>query len=98
MLLPRVYKSIQDKCPTQNLKFWVVGDGVLEDKLRVALDDSGVDYTMHGKVQPNNMPDYMNCIDVILLISKKEGLGLVCLEAMKCGAVAYGSMVGGIQK
>lgn len=51
---------------------------------------------MHGKVQPNRMPDYMNCVDALLLISKKEGLGLVCLEAMKCGARAFGSMAGGI--
>ena len=42
------------------------------------------------------MPDYMNCIDILLLISKKEGLGLVCLEAMKCGAQVFGSLVGGI--
>ena len=38
----------------------------------------------------------MNCIDVLLLPSRNEGLPLVTLEALKCGASVLGSEVGGI--
>lgn len=94
--LPSLFKCIQEKCPEKRFKFWIIGNGELEKELKEQLDLSGVPYTMHGKVQPNKMPDYMNCIDALLLISKKEGLGLVCLEAMKCGANTFGSLAGGI--
>ncbi len=94
--LPPLFKCIQEKCPERSFKFWIIGNGVLEKELMGQLELSGVDFTMHGKVKPNKMPDYMNCIDALLLISKKEGLGLVCLEAMKCGANVFGSLAGGI--
>ena len=38
----------------------------------------------------------MNCIDVLVLPSHNEGLPLVVAEAIKCGANAVGSHVGGI--
>ncbi len=96
MLLPSIFHKVQDLCPERQLTFWIIGNGELERDLDVELKKTGVKYVMHGKVQPNRMPDYMNCIDALLLISKKEGLGLVCLEAMKCGANAFGSLIGGI--
>ncbi len=96
MLLPSIFRKVQDLCPERHFVFWIIGNGELEHDLAEELKKTGVKYVMHGKVQPNRMPDYMNCIDALLLISQKEGLGLVCLEAMRCGANAFGSLIGGI--
>lgn len=96
LLLPSLFQKIAEKCPNKHFKFWIIGNGELEVELREALIRTGLDFKMHGKVSPSKMPDFMNCINVLLLISKNEGLGLVCLEAMRCGAIAFGSLVGGI--
>lgn len=96
MLLPSIFKSIKKKCPNKQLKFWIIGAGYLENDLRKEIERIDVPVEMKGGIPLSKMPDYMNCIDVLLLISKKEGLGLVCLEAMRCGAQVFGSLIGGI--
>ncbi len=79
------------------LKFWMVGDGKLRDSIVPAMvADSSIDVSFWGNVPSEHMPSVMNCIDVLVLPSLNEGLGLVCAEALKCGASVVGSDVGGI--
>ena len=86
-----VHKSEGDKCV-----FWIIGDGDLRGPLQTELDKSKVNYRMFGNVRPENMPELMNCCDVVVLPSINEGFGLSVLEARVCGAVGVGSHVGGI--
>ena len=51
---------------------------------------------MWGNVPSSDMPAVMNCVDVLVLPSRNEGLPLVCAEAMRCGAHALGADVGGV--
>ena len=51
---------------------------------------------MWGAQPVNKMPDFFNCIDVLVLPSRNEGLPLVTVEALACGANVVGSDVGGI--
>ena len=44
------------------------------------------------------MPIFLNCTDLLLLPSKKEGLPLVLVEALNCGCKVVGSNVGGIKE
>lgn len=79
------------------LKFWIIGDG----KLRQSVEDdfasgSELPVKFWGNVPAEDMPDIMNCIDVLVLPSLNEGLPLVCAEALSCGANVVGSEVGGI--
>ena len=79
------------------LKFWMVGDGKLRSGLEPdILRAAGADVKFLGNVSSEQMPQIMNCIDVLLLPSRNEGLPLVTLEALKCGASVLGSEVGGI--
>ena len=96
LVLPSIFRTITEKNPKEKIKFWIIGTGGLESELHTELSKQGIQYEMFGKIPQDKMPDYMNCIDILLLISKKEGLGLVSLEAIKCGAQAFGSLVGGI--
>jgi glycosyltransferase involved in cell wall biosynthesis len=79
------------------LKFWLVGDGKLRSAVQQAMDaDDTIDVFFWGNVPAEQMPDIMNCIDVLTLPSINEGLALVCAEAIRCGAAVVGSSVGGI--
>ena len=79
------------------LKFWVMGDGKARRQVESALmSDPSIDVVMWGNIPSERMPDMMNCIDVLLLPSRNEGLPLVCAEAVMCGATALGADVGGV--
>lgn len=79
------------------LRFWMVGDGKLRSSVEPALmSDETIDVKLWGNVPADEMPDVMNCIDVMVLPSLNEGLPLVCAEAVNCGANVVGADVGGI--
>lgn len=106
--LPELFSRIHDhfemclrECPEQegDLKFWVVGDGKLRSALEPRIRSmAGSDVRFWGNVPSGQMPQIMNMIDVLLLPSRNEGLPLVTLEALKCGASVLGSDVGGISE
>lgn len=95
MCLPGIFKKVADKFQGE-VKFWIIGNGNQEQELITKLKETTVNYKHWGKIQPEEMPEYMNCIDVLVFPSKKEGIGLVALEARSCGANVVGSKVGGI--
>ena len=75
----------------------MVGDGKLRSSVEPALmSDETIDVKLWGNVPADEMPDVMNCIDVMVLPSLNEGLPLVCAEAVNCGANVVGADVGGI--
>ncbi len=79
------------------LKFWIIGDGKIRKTVGSSVaDDVSIDVRMWGNMPADEMPALMNCIDVLVLPSRNEGLGMVCAEALRCGASAVGSAVGGI--
>ena len=81
------------------LEFWVVGDGKVRAKVEPALhSDDSIEVRMFGNIAPDRMPSIMNCIDVLVLPSRNEGLPLVCAEAIRCGAAAIGADVGGVSE
>ena len=96
LTLPAIFRKIVDGLNTDNLVFWIIGDGDLEEQLRSELEQQNINYVMFGKVPPADIPMYMNVSDLMLLISLNEGLGLVNMEAIRCGCNVVGSNIGGI--
>lgn len=94
-LLPDIFVHIRDYYPG-NVTFWIIGNGSLEKIIRSKIDVYGIDCTMWGFQETALMPDLLNCVDVLVLPSKNEGMPLVTLEAMSCGANVVGTRVGGI--
>lgn len=105
-VLPELFSRIHDhfemymrECLEQEgeLKFWVIGDGKLRSALEPQIRSmAGSDVKFWGNMPAEEMPKLMNMINVLLLPSRNEGLPLVTLEALKCGASVLGSEVGGI--
>lgn len=94
-LLPDIFQAISNRYH-QKIQFWIIGDGnqrsIIEDKL----SRMNIECKLWGNQQKAVMPDFMNCIDVLVLPSQNEGLPLVVLEALSCGAQVVASDVGGI--
>ena len=84
-LLPDIYKEIEVKYGKE-LTFWAIGDGVQLDETRQLMANKGVRCHFTGKVPPEEIPDLLNCMDLLVLPSSLEGLPLVVIEALSCGA------------
>ena len=93
-MLPAIFSNVKREC--SDTIFWIVGDGYCREKLESDFSNKGISCKFWGNLQPEEMPDIMNCIDVLVLPSKNESFGMVLVEAMACGANAVGSNVGGI--
>ena len=79
-----------------SVKFLIAGDGKLRSSVEADMSAAGLDVSFLGNLGPEEMPAFMNTTDVLVLPSLNEGLPLVCAEALRCGANAAGSDVGGI--
>lgn len=84
-LLPEIYQEIERKSG-EKLEFWAIGDGVQLDETRQLMKSKGVNCRFTGKVPPEKIPDMLNCVDLLVLPSSLEGLPLVVIEALSCGA------------
>lgn len=92
-VLPTLFERIE-KLYKGSLLFWVIGDGNKRKSLQGKMQKQNIKFW--GNVPAGDMPDLINCIDVLVLPSKNEGLPLVTIEAIACGANVVGSKVGGI--
>jgi len=95
LVLPEIFREIQNK--TNDVGFLIIGDGFLLDALQKQIEILNISNVIYmGKVQPEEVPDLMNALDVLLIPSLNEGLPRVTLEAQACGVHVVGSDVGGI--
>lgn len=95
MLLPQIFRQLQEG--VKNISFVIVGDGRQLSRLKLEVSKLKVKNTFFlGRITPQEIPDVMNTLDVLILPSENEGLPLVCIEAQKCGVHVVGSKVGGI--
>lgn len=97
-LLPSIFHSIQKKY-SESIAFWIIGDGHLRHSIeKTIFNDKTINVKFLGNQPPESIPNFMNCLDVLILPSKNEGLPLVTVEAIACGANVVGSDVGGISE
>lgn len=94
-LLPDIFKKTKELFRGE-IKFWVVGSGEEHNKILQRAELLSIPVRMWGHQPVAIMPELLQCVDVLVLPSKEEGLGMVLLEAIACGANAVGSNVGGI--
>lgn len=96
MVLPYIFKNLQEEF-NGNISFVLVGNGVLRKELENSFSDNKIkNLYILGKKAPEEIPDIMNCLDILILPSLNEGMPRVALEAYACGVQVVGSNRGGI--
>jgi glycosyltransferase involved in cell wall biosynthesis len=84
-MLPYIYQKIEERYDNE-LEFWAIGDGIQLEETKQLMAAKGVKCHFTGKVPPEEIPDLLNCVDLLVLPSSLEGLPLVVIEALSCGA------------
>lgn len=87
-LLPRL---------AENIKYVIVGQGILHDYLINLADKLGVKNRLVLTGYRNDVRDLLSMADCFVFPSKREGLGLAALEGMSAGLPVIGHNVGGIK-
>lgn len=94
IMLPEIFATIASKFG-KPVKFWTIGDGWQHAEVQQMMQEQSIDCMMWGALPPEMMPEMMNCMNVLILPSSLEGLPLVTIEALACGAnVAASNVVG----
>ncbi|GEK91050.1 glycosyltransferase [Alkalibacterium kapii] len=93
-LLPDIFKCIEKY--NGETDFFVIGDGPLRNQLEQAFKERDLDVEMPGLVDYDDVPELLKTMDVLVVPSRNEGLGMIALEANAMGIPAVGSAVGGI--
>lgn len=95
MVLPDIFKKIQKN--VDQVSFVLVGNGSLGNELQNQIQSTAIrDVYFLGRKAPSDMPDIMNCLDLLILPSLNEGMPRAILEALACGVPVVGSNRGGI--
>jgi len=94
-LLPEIFKAVDEKSDMK-MEFWVIGNGKLLPYVEQKLEEYKLNFRKWGYVADEMMPDLLNSTDVVVLPSRNEGLPLITVEGLACGANVVGSKVGGI--
>ena len=98
--LIKAFRIVKNKLPTTSLKLLIVGSGSLENELKNLVDELNLknDTVFTGFIQPREVPQYYNMIDVYVTLSieESESFGLAVIEAAACEKPAVVSNVGGL--
>jgi teichuronic acid biosynthesis glycosyltransferase TuaC len=92
--IPEIFFNIYNEI--SQAEFYIVGDGSLKSQIIHKVEELKIPVHFFGNKLPEEMPDIINCMDLIVLPSKNEGLPLIALEALACETMIVGSRVGGI--
>ncbi|PMQ01797.1 MAG: glycosyl transferase group 1 [Dictyoglomus sp. NZ13-RE01] len=93
-LLPEIFNLV--KKSYNNVKFIVIGFGELYSYIQRECQKYNLDVIFTGIVSHDDIPFWLNALDVLVLPSAEEGWGNVILEALACGVPTVGSNAGGI--
>jgi len=82
------------RCRFPNLHLLLIGDGPIRQNLEVELKRKTIPYTLTGYLP--QAYEALPAMDIFVLPSISEGMGLVLLEAMQAGVPIVASAIGGI--
>ena len=74
----------------------IIGEGKMEKELKRLVEDLGLSANISFLPEVEDMPAALASMDVFVMPSLHEGLGLALMEAMAAGCAVVGSEVGGI--
>ena len=82
----------------QDLRVLIGGDGQLKEAIETSLQEEGVTarVDLSGWISHDDLPKYLNQLQLLVLPSYTEGLPNIMLEAMACGTPVLATPVGAI--
>jgi glycosyltransferase involved in cell wall biosynthesis len=80
-----------------NAKLLIIGQGKAKDALIKETQDLGLEGSIVFIPEAKNTKDWLAAMDIFVMPSLQEGLGLALMEAMAQGVAVVGSAVGGIK-
>ena len=89
---PKIFQHISSMIP--DIEFILVGGG--DTKIADSIVSAGLNVKIVGPVQPNELVNWMNLFDILILPSRQESWGCVVREAYACGVPVIGSDVEGL--
>lgn len=88
--MPYILKTIPDA------KLLVIGEGKMKDVLKKMVNDLDLEKNVIFLPNVINTKETLSTLDVFVMPSRQEGLGLSIMEAQACGLAVVASRVGGI--
>lgn len=84
----------------ENSHLFIIGEGEEEASLRAHAQALGVAERVHflGRIAHDRLKNYLSAMDVLMLMSEREGWPNVLLEAMACGTPVLARSVGGVEE
>ena len=81
-----------------DVRLIVVGDGSLKGVMMEQARELGCEATIEwtGRLAQEELAEWYNKMDIVLMPSRSEGFGLTAIEAMDNGCVVVASNVGGL--
>ena len=94
----RAFAILKDKATSTPLRLLIVGGGEEKDSLVALASSLGIasDTTFVGSVKEDEVPKYLNTMDIFVALSRSESFGVAVLEASACGLPVVVSDVGGL--
>lgn len=92
--IPSIFYNIS-KLNT-NVEFVIIGDGKLKNEIIRKLNELHINYQYYSSLNQDDLNEYMNKMDVIIVPSRNESFSCIALEAQACGIKVVASKVGGI--
>jgi glycosyltransferase involved in cell wall biosynthesis len=89
--MPGVLKS------TPQAQLLIVGEGKMKDELVKTVENLGIDKNVFFIPAVQDVRTVLSVMDLFVMPSLKEGLGLALMEAMASGLPVIGSNIGGIR-
>jgi glycosyltransferase involved in cell wall biosynthesis len=82
----------------KDIKFLIIGDGSLRKEIEQYIDQKNLQSYVNfkGWISHDNLPNYLNQLQLIVIPSYTEGLPNVMLEALSCGTPVLATPVGAI--
>lgn len=94
-LLPQLFQEIVLK-NKEHVDFVIVGDGPLRKEIQTKIEANNLPVKLLGQIGFDEIPKVLEGVDVLVVPSRNEGLGMVILEANAMGIPVVGTNIGGI--
>lgn len=95
--LIEIFKSIQFLIQ-ESVTFYIIGKGLFKEFLIKSAEKEKIDIRIIDPVSQDELREYLNIMDCLILPSRNEGTPNIILESQSCGTPVVATNVGGVSE